>query len=240
MHRVNVVWRNFHCVKITGPADSLPMTELKTEHTEVRRTPERGAYDRATINAILDEGIVAHVGLVSNGRPVVIPMVYGRDGDMLYLHGSPASRLLREGKGGAQLCVTVTLLDGLVLARSPLHHSANFRSVVVMGEASLVEDQTEKSRILDLITERVVPGRMADVRPNTDKELRSTLVISLPINEASAKIRTGPPVDDEEDYALDIWAGIVPVTTVIGQPEPDPRNKPGVAQPDHLDAIRIG
>ncbi len=210
------------------------MSELKTEHTEVRRTPERGNYDREVINEILDEGIVAHVGLVSRERPVVIPMVYGRDGDTLYLHGSPASRLLRDGRKGAQLCVTVTLLDGLVLARSPLHHSANFRSVVVMGEASLVEDQADKSRILDLITEHVVPGRMTEVRPNTDMELKSTSVISLPIDEASAKIRTGPPVDDDEDYALPNWAGVIPLGISVGEPVPDPRLTEGIETPSHV------
>ena len=210
------------------------MSELKTEHTEVRRTPERGSYDREVVNEILDEGIVAHVGLVSRDRPVVIPMVYGRDGDVLYLHGSPASRLMRASKGGTQLCVTVTLLDGLVLARSPLHHSANFRSVVVMGEATEVTDLDEKSRVLDLITDHVVPGRMAEVRPNTEKELRATLVVSLPIDEASAKIRTGPPVDDEEDYALDHWAGVIPLGISVGEPEPDPRLTPGISTPPHV------
>jgi uncharacterized protein len=212
----------------------MPVSDLKNEHTEVRRTPERGAYDRDTVNAILDEGIVAHVGVISKDRPVVIPMVYGRDGDTLYLHGSPASRLLREGKGGNHICVTVTLLDGLVLARSPLHHSANFRSVVVMGEATQVTDQDEKSRILDLITDHVVPGRMAEVRPNTDKELKATLVIALPINEASAKIRSGPPVDDDEDYALDHWAGVIPLGISVGEPEPDPLLTEGIEIPDHV------
>lgn len=210
------------------------MSELKSDFTEVRRTPERGAYDRKTVNAILDEGIVAHVGLISDDRPVVIPMVYGRDGDMLYLHGSPASRLLRRGKKGTELCVTVTLLDGLVLARSPLHHSANFRSAVVIGTATEVTDMDEKSRILDLITDHVVPGRMAEVRPNTEMELRATLVIEMPIDEASAKIRTGPPVDDDEDYALDHWAGVLPLGISVGAPEPDPRLTPGIETPDHV------
>ncbi len=210
------------------------MDDLRTDFTEVRRTPERGRYDRETVHAILDEGIVAHVGLVSDGRPVVVPMVYGRDGDMLYLHGSPASRLLRAGKGGQELCVTVTLLDGLVLARSPLHHSANFRSVMVIGTARPVDDLDEKSRILDLITDHVVPGRMAAVRPNTEKELRATLVIAMPIEEASAKIRTGPPVDDDEDYALDHWAGVIPLGVAVGEPVPDPRLSDGIAVPDHV------
>jgi len=210
------------------------MSELRTEHTEVRRMSDRGSYDRETINAILDEGLVAHVGLVSRERPVVIPMVYGRDGDTLYIHGSPASRLLRDGRDGHQLCVAVTLLDGLVLARAPIHHSVNFRSVVVMGEATEVEDLDEKNRILDLIVEHVVPGRTDGSRPNTEKELKGTLVLALPIDEASAKIRSGPPVDDDEDYALPHWAGEIPLGIAVGDPVADPRLSDGIETPPHI------
>jgi nitroimidazol reductase NimA-like FMN-containing flavoprotein (pyridoxamine 5'-phosphate oxidase superfamily) len=210
------------------------MGELQSNDTTVRRMPERGHYDRVTVHAILDEGLVAHVGVISNGRPVVMPMVYGRDGDTLYLHGSPGRRFLRSGKKGQDLCVTVTLVDGLVLARSPLHHSANFRSVVVLGQATAVEDLDEKSRILDLITDHVVPGRMTGVRPNTEQELRATLVLALPIDEASAKVRTGPPVDDEEDYEGPHWAGIIPLGIAVGEPVPDPRLSPGIDPPAHV------
>lgn len=205
---------------------------MKTERTTVRRLPKRGAYDRETIHAILDEALVCHVGFVVNGQPVVIPTIHWRDGDTLYFHGSAASRMLRTLREGVDACVTVTLLDGLVLARSAFHHSMNYRSVVVFGKAREVTDRSEQLRALDALVEHVVRGRSAAVRAPNESELRQTLVLSLPIEEASAKIRTGPPVDDEEDYGLPVWAGVLPCTLAFGAPVADPRNIAAV--PEHV------
>jgi hypothetical protein len=165
---------------------------------------------------------VAHVGLVSGDGPVVIPMLYGRDGDRLLLHGSPASRLMRSGAKGLDMCVTVTLVDGLVLARSAFHHSMNYRSVVVFGQATPVADLDERRAALDLLVDHIVPGRGPDVRPPSEKELKTTLVLALPLDECSVKVRTGPPIDDDEDLDRLTWAGVVPLTTVPGVPVPDP------------------
>ncbi len=207
---------------------------LQTPSTTIRYD-SRAHYDRETVEAILDAGFVAHVGFVgADGRPVVIPMVYARAGDALVLHGLPATRLMRSLATGIDVCVTVTHLDALVLARSPFHHSVNYRSVVVLGRAELVTDPQEKNRLLDLLVEHLVPERVASLRATTAKDLRGTSVLRVPITEASAKIRSGGPSDEEDDYALPIWAGIVPVTTVYGEPEPDPRNLPGVEVPDHV------
>jgi uncharacterized protein len=194
-----------------------------TERTQVRRLPNRGAYDSETIFRILDEGFLCHVGFVVDGQPFVIPTGYARSGETLYIHGSAASRMLRTLAGGVQVCVTVTLLDGLVLARSAFHHSMNYRSVVILGRAVSVEEREEKMKVLELFTEHVVRGRWNDVRPPTDSEVKATTVLALPLSEASAKIRTGPPKDDEEDYQLPIWAGVVPLSIVPGAPIPDPR-----------------
>jgi nitroimidazol reductase NimA-like FMN-containing flavoprotein (pyridoxamine 5'-phosphate oxidase superfamily) len=193
-----------------------------TARTTVRRQPDRGRYDRDQVHAILDEGLVAHVGLVAGDGPVVIPMLYGRDRDRLLLHGSTASRLMRGGAKGLAMCVTVTLVDGLVLARSAFHHSMNYRSVVVFGQATPITDLDERRAALDLLVDHIVPGRGADVRPPSDKELRSTLVLALPLDECSVKLRTGPPLDDEEDLDRFTWAGVVPLTTVPGAPVPAP------------------
>jgi uncharacterized protein len=184
----------------------------------VRRTPERGAYDRQVADAILDEGLVAHVGLASDDGPVVIPMLYGRDGDRLLLHGSAASRLMRGGARGAEVCVTVTLVDGLVLARSAFHHSMNYRSVVVFGRAIPITDLDERRAALDRLVEQLVPGRRPDVRPPSEKELRSTLVLALPLDEFSVKRRAGDPIDEDDDLDLPVWAGVIPLTTVPGAP----------------------
>lgn len=192
-----------------------------TERTRVRRLPKRGQYDAATIHAILDEAMICHVGFVVDGAPVVIPTIHWRDGDTLYFHGSAASRMLRSLKNGVDACVTVTLLDGLVLARSAFHHSMNYRSVVVFGKAREVADEDEKVRALEALVEHVVRGRSKDIRQPNDKELRQTLVLAMPLDEASAKIRTGGPVDDDEDYALPIWAGVLPVTLTPGEPIAD-------------------
>jgi uncharacterized protein len=202
--------------------------------TRVRRVPDRGRYDRETIDAILDETLVSHVGIVHDGAPVVIPTLHARLGDRLYLHGSAASRLLRALERGAEVCATATLIDGLVLARSAFHHSVNYRSVVVFGTARLVEPEQERLRALELFTEKLVPGRWPDVRPPTRQELKGTKVLSLPLDEASAKVRTGPPVDDDEDYELPVWAGVLPMSTVVHEPEPDPRLDPAVEMPAHV------
>jgi uncharacterized protein len=188
-----------------------------TDRTRVRRLPKRASYDRETIHAILDEARVCHVGFVVDGAPVVIPTIHWREEDTLYVHGSAASRMLRSLKGGVEACVTVTLVDGLVLARSAFHHSMNYRSVVVFGRAREVTGD-EKVRALDSLVESVVKGRSRDIRPPNEIELKQTLVLALPLEEASAKIRTGGPVDDEEDYALPIWAGVVPLRLTAGEP----------------------
>ena len=184
----------------------------QTGRTRIHRLPQRGNYDRETIHAILDEALICHVGFVSGGRPVVIPTIHTRVGEHLYFHGSPAAGLLRTLTAGGEACVTVTLLDGLVLARSAFHHSMNYRSVVVFGKAEEVTERDEKLRVLAALVEHVCRGRSADARGPTEKELKQTIVLRLPIAEASAKIRTGPPADDGEDYALPIWAGVLPLT----------------------------
>jgi len=204
-----------------------------TERTQVRRLPNRGAYDAETIFRILDEGFLCHVGFVADGQPFVIPTGYARSGETLYIHGSAASRMLRTLAGGVQVCVTVTLLDGLVLARSAFHHSMNYRSVVILGRAVQVEEREEKMKALKSFTEQVVRERWNDVRLPTDAELKATTVLALPLSEASAKIRTGPPKDDEEDYQLPIWAGVVPLAIVAGAPVPDPRLNPGLEPPPY-------
>ncbi|HXV63193.1 MAG TPA: pyridoxamine 5'-phosphate oxidase family protein, partial [Vicinamibacteria bacterium] len=187
------------------------MNELKkTLRSTVRRLPKRGSYDEATVHAILDQGMLCHVGLATDDGPVVIPMGYARRGDELLLHGSAKSRLLNDMAKGAPVCLTVTLLDGLVLARSSFHHSMNYRSVVLFGRAEPIRDPREKAAALDAIVEHLVPGRTKDARGANDRELQATLVVRVPIREASAKIRSGPPVDDEEDLTLSMWAGVVP------------------------------
>jgi nitroimidazol reductase NimA-like FMN-containing flavoprotein (pyridoxamine 5'-phosphate oxidase superfamily) len=185
--------------------------------SQVRRLPDRGAYDRETIHAILDAGLVCHVGFVSEGHPFVIPMNYGRDGDRVLLHGSAASRLMRGMEAGWPVCLTVTLLDGLVLARSAFHHGMNFRSVVLFGRATPVADSAAKTAALRAISEHLVPGRWEKVRPPNARELAVTAVLE----EASAKIRTGPPKDDPEDLSLPVWAGVLPLETIPGVPLPD-------------------
>jgi nitroimidazol reductase NimA-like FMN-containing flavoprotein (pyridoxamine 5'-phosphate oxidase superfamily) len=202
----------------------------------VRRIPKRGVYDRGAIDAILDEALVCHVGFVHDGHPVVIPTLFARVGDLVYFHGSAASRMLRTLTSGADVCLTVTLLDGLVLARSAFHHSANYRSVVVLGRAQVIEERAEKLAALEAFAERVAPGRWNEVREPTAKELKATTVLSLALDEASAKVRTGPPVDDEEDYALDVWAGVIPLRLVAGEPVPDPRLRAGIPVPEYARA----
>jgi uncharacterized protein len=200
----------------------------------LRRLPKRGSYDRAAVYSILDEGFVCHVGFVAQGQPFVIPTAYGRSGDELYIHGARASRMLKALRDGAEVCVTITLLDGLVLARSAFHHSMNYRSVVIFARARLVTSSEEKTRALEAFTEHVMPGRWADIRWPSAQELDATLVLAIPLTEAAAKVRTGPPVDDEEDYALPVWAGVLPLVTQTLDPVPDPRLAPDTPLPSHL------
>jgi uncharacterized protein len=193
-----------------------------TDRTTLRRLPERGRHDRATIDPILDEALICHLGLVDpQGRPFVIPTIHARVGDHLYLHGSPASRALRAGATGIDACVTVTLLDGLVLARSAFHHSMNYRSVVVYGTATKVVDPAEKESALTAIVEHVLDGRSDGCRPPDERELKGTLVLRLPLDEASAKVRAGGPKDDDADLGLPVWAGVVPLRALAGEPLPD-------------------
>ena len=208
-------------------------TITPTERTRLRRRPARASYDRALVDALLDEALVCHVGFVVDGQPYVIPTIHARAGDRLYVHGSAASRMLRTLAGGVELCVTVTLVDGLVLARSAFHHSLNYRSVVILGTAVPVTDPAEKLAALERVVEHVVPGRWREVRPPTTQELQATLVLALPIAEASAKIRTGPPLDDEADYALPAWAGEIPLRLTPLTPVPDARLAPGIV-PSHV------
>jgi hypothetical protein len=196
--------------------------------------PKRGVYERDAINAILDEGFLCHLGFAVEGQTYVIPTGYARSGDQVYVHGSAASRMLRELISATPMCLTVTLLDGVVLARSAFHHSMNYRSVVVLGEARQVTEREEKLEALRCFTSHVLPGRWDEVRLPTDQELKATSVIALPLNEASAKVRSGPPVDDEPDYALDIWAGIIPMRLVAGKPTPDARLRPDIPARKYL------
>ncbi len=210
------------------------MTDLSpTDRTRLRRVYERGHYDRATIDAILDAGLICHVGYSIDGRPYVTPTIYWREGDRVYWHGSSASRMLRKSEG-ADVCLTVTHLDGLVLARSAFHHSANYRSVMLFGRAEKVVDRDEKLARLKTFVDLLYPGRWEALRPITEQEIKATTLLSIPIEEASAKVRTGPPVDDEEDYALPVWAGTVPMRTVYDRPEPCPRLADGTPLPDHV------
>lgn len=203
-------------------------TYTPTERTQVKRLPKRGVYDKAQVHAILDEGYLCHVGFSLDGQPYVIPTLYVRADERIYFHGSAASRMLRSAGDGAPVCLTVTLVDGFVLARSAFHHSMNYRSVVVLGSARLVTDNAEKREALHAFTNHMVPGRWEEVRQPTDQELKATSVLALELNEVSAKVRTGPPLDDEEDYALPIWAGVVPVQIKFEEPVPDPRVLAGI------------
>jgi nitroimidazol reductase NimA-like FMN-containing flavoprotein (pyridoxamine 5'-phosphate oxidase superfamily) len=206
----------------------------RTERTRLRRLPERGAYDRATVHAILDEGFVCHVGFVADGQPYVIPTGYARVGETLYLHGSTGSRLgLRPGM---DVCVTVTLVDGLVLARAAFHHSMNFRSVMAIGRTRPIGDPREKEAALRALVEHIVPGRSDEVRGGDSRELAATAVLALPLAEVSAKVRPGPPKDDDADYDLPIWAGVLPLALTVGAPAPDPVLDPSIPVPGHVAA----
>jgi nitroimidazol reductase NimA-like FMN-containing flavoprotein (pyridoxamine 5'-phosphate oxidase superfamily) len=211
---------------------------IPTERTQVRRLPKRGTYERETVYRILDEGLVCHVGFVADGKPVVIPTGYGRRDDTLYIHGSTASRMFLALAKGAELCITVTLVDGLVLARSAFHHSMNYRSVVIFGKATVLEDPAAKREALRVFTEHVVPGRWQDIRPPTEKELQATLVLAIPLEEVSAKVRTGSPIDDGEDYALPVWAGVLPLELTPVVALPDERLPKGIALPEYVRSYR--
>jgi hypothetical protein len=205
-----------------------------TDRTQVKRLPKRGHYERETVYSILDTAFVCHVGFSVDGQPYVIPTNFGRSGDTLYLHGSAASRMLKTLSGGVPVCVTVTHVDGLVLARSAFHHSVNYRSVMILGKAQLVEDPAEKMAALRIFTEHVMKGRWNDVRIPTEQELKATTVLSLPLEEVSAKVRTGGPIDDEADYALPVWAGVLPLETVPKAPVPDAQRKNDPPIPEYL------
>ena len=208
--------------------------QMPTARTRVIREADRAAYDRETVYRILDEGFLCHVGFVVDGQPFVIPTSYGRKDATLYIHGSAASRMLRQMKDGVAVCVTVTLLDGLVLARSVFNHSMNYRSVVILGRATLVEDAEEKLDALRVLSEHIIPGRWEDARQPNERELKATSVLRVPIEEFSAKVRTGPPVDDEEDYSFPTWAGVVPLEMTAGTPIDDPKVKAKRAVPDYV------
>jgi hypothetical protein len=204
-----------------------------TERTKVRRLPDRGKYDAESVYGILDEAFICHIGFVVDGQPYVIPTGFARVNDTLYIHGSAASRMLRTLVDGVQVCVTVALVDGIVMARSGFHSSMNYRSVVILGRATQVERRDEKLAALAAFSEQVMPGRWKDLRETTDAELKGTLVLTLPLKEVSAKVRTGPPKDDEADYALPLWAGVLPLKLTAGTPIDDPRLPKGIGPPDY-------
>jgi uncharacterized protein len=212
------------------------MAEFKqTDQTKVRRLAERGKYDHETVYSILDEGFICHVGFIAtDGRPVVIPTAFGRVDDRVYIHGSAGSRMQRMLATGIDVCITVTLVDGLVLARSGFNSSINYRSVVIMGKAKPVVDPEEKARALYVFSEHLLPGRWDEIRGPSEKELKQTSVLAIDLDEVSAKVRTGPPHDDEEDYALPVWAGVLPIEVKFGEAEPDPKLADGAGVPEYV------
>jgi uncharacterized protein len=213
-------------------------TYTSTARTRVKRLSKRAVYDKARVHEILDEGYICHVGFVRGGQPFVIPTLYARSGEMLYIHGSGVSRMLNTLAEGVEVCVTVTLVDAYVLARSAFHHSMNYRSVVILGRARLLEERQEMMRALEALTEHVVPGRWSEVRAPNELEMRQTAVLALPLEEVSAKVRTGPPGDDAEDYALPVWAGVVPIRTALAEPLDDGRVPPGIEAPQPSRFVR--
>ena len=215
-------------------------TYEKTKKTRVRRAQQRGTYDRKTVHEIIDAALLCHVGYVIDGQPYVTPTCHWREGERLYWHGSSASQALRAQKTGIPVCVTISHLDGLVLARSGFHHSVNYRSVMAFGTAEAVEGRAAKERHLDIFMERIAPGRKDEVRPNLEKEIKGTTVLGMDLDEVVAKVRTGAPVDDEEDYDLDVWAGVLPIQQTLGAPIPDPRLKKGIRKPKYLKTFKIG
>jgi uncharacterized protein len=210
------------------------MSTAPSPRTRLVREHDRAVYDREAVNQILDAGFICHLGFVQNGQPFVIPTGYGRNGNVLYIHGSAASRMLKEVNQGIPVCVTVTLLDGLVLARSIFNHSMNYRSVVVLGQATIVDDPAEKLEALRLLSEHILPGRWQDSRFPNDRELKATTVLRLPIEEFSAKVRQGPVIDDAEDMSYPTWAGVLPLPVIPGQPIPDEKLDPKLEVPDYV------
>ncbi len=211
-----------------------------TSRSRIKRQHERAHYDKRAVYAVLDAHFICHVGYVIDGQPYVTPTSHWRDGDRLYWHGSSASRMLRHLEQGVPACVTVTHCDGLVLARSGFHSSINYRSAMVFGTARAIADEATKRAALEAFVERLTPGRWHELRPVTSQEIKATTVIGMDIDDAVAKVRTGPPKDDEDDYGLDVWAGVLPIGVAVGAPEPDPRLKPGVPAPDYLEDWRLG
>jgi nitroimidazol reductase NimA-like FMN-containing flavoprotein (pyridoxamine 5'-phosphate oxidase superfamily) len=218
----------------------MPENSMPTPRTRVIREPHRGVYDRETVYQILDEGFLCHVGFAVEGQPFVIPTSYGRKDSTLYIHGSAASRMLRQMRDGVAVCITVTLLDGLVLARSVFNHSMNYRSVVILGKAELVNDPAEKLEALRILSEHILPGRWADARQPNERELKQTSVLRVPIEEFSAKVRSGPAVDDEEDYSFPTWAGVLPLKMKAGAPIDDERLLPGRETPGYVRRYQRG
>jgi uncharacterized protein len=217
----------------SGESNNMGESYTPTSRTRVVREPQRAVYDRAAVYEIIDEGFICHLGFSVDGQPFVIPTSYGRSADVLYVHGSAASRMLRQLAGGVPVCFTVTLLDGLVLARSVFNHSMNYRSVVVLGTATLVDDPQEKLKALETLSEHIIPGRWADARQPNEKELKATTVLRIPIQEFSAKVRTGPAIDDDEDYSFPVWAGVIPLSVHAGKPITDDRILPGQRIPEY-------
>lgn len=211
-----------------------------TPRTRLKRKPKRAAYDHETVHAIIDAGLICHVGYVIDGQPYVTPTAHWRDGGRIYWHGSSANRMLRAQKVGIPVCLTVSHLDGLVLARSGFHHSVNYRSAMLLGTAELVEGDEAKNVALKAFMDRVMPGRWQELRPPTKQELKGTTILSMELAEVSAKVRTGGVIDEEEDYDWDVWAGVVPISAHIGEPEDDSRLKPGIPRPDYLAKFRLG
>jgi nitroimidazol reductase NimA-like FMN-containing flavoprotein (pyridoxamine 5'-phosphate oxidase superfamily) len=225
-----------HDSRQDGGATTKTMTQIleQTDRTRLRRIPKRGVFDRETIYSIIDEGLICHVGFVVNGEPFVMPTGYARIGDQLIIHGSSASRMMRSIAEGIEVCVTVTLLDGLVLARSAFHHSMNYRSVVIFGKAETITGEDEKNAALEALTEHIIPGRWPEIRWPSALELKATTVLRLPIEEASAKVRTGDPIDDEEDYEMDVWAGVIPLAMTSGPAIDDTRLNASLSVPAHV------
>ncbi|MBV8883579.1 MAG: pyridoxamine 5'-phosphate oxidase family protein [Chroococcidiopsidaceae cyanobacterium CP_BM_RX_35] len=215
--------------------DEISQEQLSiTQRSKLKRMPSRGHYERELIYQILDEGLICHIGFAVDSQPFVIPTAYGRVGDRLYIHGSSASRMMRSLTNGIEVCITVTLLDGLVLARTAFHHSMNYRSVVIFGTATVVQDVNQKLKALEAFTEHIVPKRWATVRQPTPQELQVTSVLELPLDEASAKVRTGPPGDEEGDYSIPVWAGVIPLELTAGTPISDPRLQSEISLPSYL------